>query len=113
MPREQRALAVAQAVLKVLPEARLADPERRARFIQEAKAASALNHSTETYGLAPPTMRDVKRLRQAQTTNEVLAGIRHRAVLATVVGIYLYLERSMRARSTAIGNPDCFPAPKG
>ena len=30
--------------IKLLPEARLADPERRARFIQEAKAASALNH---------------------------------------------------------------------
>ena len=30
--------------VKLLPEARLADPERRARFVQEAKAASALNH---------------------------------------------------------------------
>jgi TolB-like protein/tRNA A-37 threonylcarbamoyl transferase component Bud32 len=30
--------------VKLLPEERLADPERRARFIQEAKAASALNH---------------------------------------------------------------------
>src|SRR5690348_18313421 len=30
--------------IKVLPEARLADSDRRARFVQEAKAASALNH---------------------------------------------------------------------
>jgi|SRR5215471_5432444 len=30
--------------LKVLPSKRLADPERKRRFVQEAKAASALNH---------------------------------------------------------------------
>ncbi len=30
--------------LKVLPEDKVADPERRRRFVQEAKAASALNH---------------------------------------------------------------------
>ena len=30
--------------IKLLPEARLGDPERRARFVQEARAASALNH---------------------------------------------------------------------
>jgi serine/threonine protein kinase len=30
--------------IKLLPEARLGDTERRARFVQEAKAASALNH---------------------------------------------------------------------
>src|SRR5262245_19105810 len=30
--------------IKLLPEARLSDSERRARFVQEAKAASALNH---------------------------------------------------------------------
>jgi serine/threonine protein kinase len=30
--------------IKVLPESRASDAERRARFIQEAKAASALNH---------------------------------------------------------------------
>src|SRR5260370_33061437 len=30
--------------IKLLPESRLADPDRRARFVQEAKAASALNH---------------------------------------------------------------------
>jgi serine/threonine protein kinase len=30
--------------LKVLPPERVADPERKRRFIQEAKAASALNH---------------------------------------------------------------------
>jgi eukaryotic-like serine/threonine-protein kinase len=30
--------------LKVLPPERVADPERRRRFVQEAKAASALNH---------------------------------------------------------------------
>ena len=30
--------------IKVLPESRIADTERRARFIREAKAASALNH---------------------------------------------------------------------
>lgn len=31
--------------LKVLPAEKVADPERKARFVQEAKAASALNHS--------------------------------------------------------------------
>jgi Tol biopolymer transport system component/predicted Ser/Thr protein kinase len=31
--------------VKVLPAERVADPERRRRFVQEAKAASALNHS--------------------------------------------------------------------
>ncbi len=31
--------------LKVLPAERVSDPERRRRFIQEAKAASALNHA--------------------------------------------------------------------
>src|ERR1039457_2708411 len=30
--------------IKVLPEARRGDADRRARFVQEAKAASALNH---------------------------------------------------------------------
>jgi serine/threonine protein kinase len=30
--------------VKLLPESRVADPDRRARFIQEARAASALNH---------------------------------------------------------------------
>jgi serine/threonine protein kinase len=30
--------------LKVLPAARVADPERKLRFVQEAKAASSLNH---------------------------------------------------------------------
>jgi serine/threonine protein kinase len=30
--------------IRLLPEARLGDPERRARFVQEARAASALNH---------------------------------------------------------------------
>jgi eukaryotic-like serine/threonine-protein kinase len=32
------------AALKVLPPERLTDPERRLRFVQEAKSASALNH---------------------------------------------------------------------
>lgn len=31
--------------LKTLPAERLADEDRRRRFVQEAKAASALNHS--------------------------------------------------------------------
>jgi serine/threonine protein kinase len=30
--------------IKVLPHERVADPERKRRFVQEAKAASALNH---------------------------------------------------------------------
>jgi serine/threonine protein kinase len=30
--------------LKVLPPGKTADPERKRRFVQEAKAASALNH---------------------------------------------------------------------
>ena len=30
--------------LKILPEAALADPERKRRFVQEARAASALRH---------------------------------------------------------------------
>jgi serine/threonine protein kinase len=30
--------------LKVLPADKVADPERKRRFIQEAKAAAALNH---------------------------------------------------------------------
>src|SRR5215475_5628845 len=30
--------------LKVLPPERIAEPERKRRFVQEAKAASALNH---------------------------------------------------------------------
>ena len=30
--------------LKLLPPEKMADPERKARFVQEAKAASALNH---------------------------------------------------------------------
>src|SRR5574340_828080 len=30
--------------IKVLPPERVADPSRKARFVQEAKAASALNH---------------------------------------------------------------------
>src|SRR6185312_8248731 len=30
--------------LKVLPPGKVADPERKRRFVQEAKAASALNH---------------------------------------------------------------------
>jgi serine/threonine protein kinase len=32
------------AALKVLPPEKVSDPERKRRFIQEAKAASALNH---------------------------------------------------------------------
>jgi len=32
------------AAIKVLPAEKVADPERKRRFIQEAKAASALNH---------------------------------------------------------------------
>ena len=30
--------------LKILPHERVADPDRKRRFVQEAKAASALNH---------------------------------------------------------------------
>src|SRR6266542_886240 len=30
--------------IKVLPRERVADPERKRRFLQEARAASALNH---------------------------------------------------------------------
>jgi serine/threonine protein kinase len=30
--------------IKVLPAEKVADPERKLRFVQEAKAASALNH---------------------------------------------------------------------
>ena len=30
--------------IKVLPSEKVADPERKRRFVQEAKAASALNH---------------------------------------------------------------------
>ena len=30
--------------LKFLPDARMNDPERKRRFVQEARAASALNH---------------------------------------------------------------------
>src|SRR5439155_22676838 len=37
--RLDRAVAI-----KVLPPERVGDPERRRRFVQEAKAASALNH---------------------------------------------------------------------
>jgi len=33
------------AALKILPAEKVADPDRRLRFIQEAKAASALNHA--------------------------------------------------------------------
>jgi len=32
------------AAIKVLPHGCVADPERQRRFVQEAKAASALNH---------------------------------------------------------------------
>ena len=32
--------------IKVLPAQKVADPDRKRRFIQEAKAASALNHPT-------------------------------------------------------------------
>jgi eukaryotic-like serine/threonine-protein kinase len=32
------------AAIKVLPAEKVADPERKRRFVQEAKAASALNH---------------------------------------------------------------------
>jgi len=32
------------AALKVLPSDKTADPERKRRFVQEAKSASALNH---------------------------------------------------------------------
>ncbi len=33
-----------EVAIKVLPADKLADPARRARFVQEARAASALNH---------------------------------------------------------------------
>lgn len=36
--------------IKVLPTERTADPERRRRFVQEAKAASVLNHYRFTAG---------------------------------------------------------------
>lgn len=35
--------------IKLLPESLAADPGRRARFVQEAKAASALNHANIGY----------------------------------------------------------------
>src|SRR5215472_9782664 len=33
-----------EVVIKVLPAARVSDPERKMRFVQEARAASSLNH---------------------------------------------------------------------
>jgi serine/threonine protein kinase len=42
------------AAIKVLPPEKAADPERRLRFVQEAKAASALNHPNIVHVLAFP-----------------------------------------------------------
>jgi len=35
--------------IKLLPPEKLADPERKRRFVQEAKSASALNHPNIIY----------------------------------------------------------------
>jgi serine/threonine protein kinase len=40
--------------LKTLPAERLADPERKRRSVQEAKAASALNHPTLCTSITSP-----------------------------------------------------------
>ena len=37
--------------IKVLPPEKVADPERKRRFVQEAKAASALNHPEHHHDL--------------------------------------------------------------
>ena len=37
-------ISIAYVAIKVLPADKVSDPERKQRFVQEAKAASALNH---------------------------------------------------------------------
>ena len=45
--------------LKLLPADKVSNPERRKRFVQEARAASALNHPTlSRFMTSPPTMHD-------------------------------------------------------
>ena len=47
--------------VKVLPPEKMTDPERKRRFVQEAKSASALNHPNIITPSVPTLMRQFSR----------------------------------------------------
>jgi serine/threonine protein kinase len=99
--------------LKLLPPERLADPERRRRFLLEAKAASALNHPgiVAVYDLRTIEGQDVivMELVEGETLEQRLA--RRRMTLGEALGCAIPLADALaRAHAAGIVHRDLKPS---
>jgi serine/threonine protein kinase len=68
--------------IKVLPTERLSDPRRRARLVQEARAASALNHPNIVTIHEIESTEGVDFIERARARGAEGAGAHHRALPA-------------------------------
>ena len=99
--------------LKVLPPDRSSDPDRRQRFLQEAKSASALNHPgiVAVYDVLTVDDQDmlVMEMVDGETLEQLLA--RKRPALSEILGLAIEIADALaRAHAAGIVHRDLKPA---